>query len=332
MSFTPEEMLRTPEEMLRDHCRMMIKFIMKGNLIPFFGAGVNLADRPLGETFVRGKYLPSGKELSLDLASSYAYPWTERDNLMRVSWHASYKGGADFLYDYLNELFSLDYPLTSVHKFFAGLPRRLADKGYPDRHQLIVTTNYDELLERAFKEAGEPYDLLTYVSDSRNVIEFGKFRYTPDGGTPEIIDEPNQRDLPFERTVILKVHGAVSTTGGERSGFVVTEDDYIDYIEMMTKGSNLIPAVLLGEMVRKPFLFLGYSLSDWNLRVLIKNINKQRRSKYRSWAIMNEPAQWDGTYWDNHDVNLMEWSLTDYVTALDEALNALPDREGVGSR
>jgi hypothetical protein len=309
---------------------MMLSFILKGNLIPFLGAGVNLADRPPGATFQREEYLPSGTELSLNLASSYPYPstWGEEENLMRVSWHASYKGGDDFLFDYLNELFSLKYPLTSVHKFFAGLPKRLQAKGYPGRHQLIVTTNYDELLERAFTDAGEEYDLLSYVSDSPNAFEVGRFRYTPHGGVPKIIDEPNNRDLPFERTVILKIHGAVNTKAGERSGFVITEDDYIDYIERMTKGSNQIPAVLMAAMVRKPFLFLGYSLSDWNLRVLLKSINDQRRLDYRSWAIMNEPKEWDGVYWDTHNVNLLECSLADYVEVLDEELAALPDLTG----
>ena len=30
--------------------------------------------------------------------------------------------------------------------------------------QVILTTNYDDLLERALEEAGEPYDLITYIA------------------------------------------------------------------------------------------------------------------------------------------------------------------------
>ena len=37
-------------------------------------------------------------------------------------------------------------------------------RGYPPE-LVIVTTNYDDALERAFRAANEPFDLVTYVAE-----------------------------------------------------------------------------------------------------------------------------------------------------------------------
>jgi SIR2-like domain len=50
-----------------------------------------------------------------------------------------------------------------IHQLLANIPSILRSCGYAPHYQLIVTTNYDDLLERAFKAAVEPFDLLTYV-------------------------------------------------------------------------------------------------------------------------------------------------------------------------
>ena len=53
----------------------------------------------------------------------------------------------------------------SLHRFLARLPALLRERGAP--HQLIVTTNYDLALERAFEEAGEELDIVAYVATGR---------------------------------------------------------------------------------------------------------------------------------------------------------------------
>ena len=57
------------------------------------------------------------------------------------------------LYRYLHEVFDANYPPTSLHRLFARLPAVLRENGRPQL--LVLTTNYDDLLERAFTEAGE---------------------------------------------------------------------------------------------------------------------------------------------------------------------------------
>ena len=54
----------------------------------------------------------------------------------------------------------------SLHRFFAALPPLLRERGAP--HQLIVTTSYDLALERAFLDAGEEFDVVSYLAAGRN--------------------------------------------------------------------------------------------------------------------------------------------------------------------
>ena len=66
------------------------------------------------------------------------------------------------------------------------------------RGQIILTTNYDDVLERAFEQAGEPFDLLSYSSEEQRS---GMFIHTPPGGKPCVIENPNYyHDLRSKRT------------------------------------------------------------------------------------------------------------------------------------
>ena len=155
-------------ESLNVHYNQILRAITTGRVVPFLGAGVNLCDRPTGHQWQHGQtdYLPAGGELADYLAGSFGYPPTEPKDLARVSQHAAVMSGTGPLYDELREVFDADYSTTHLHRFLATLPATLRDKDHPHPYQLIVTTNYDDLLERAFQEANEPFDLVTYLAES----------------------------------------------------------------------------------------------------------------------------------------------------------------------
>src|SRR5258708_5866460 len=66
------------------------------------------------------------------------------------------------LYEELQQLFGKDYPLTSLHRLLAEIPARLREKGSTAGLPLVITTNYDDVLECAFDAANEPFDLVCY--------------------------------------------------------------------------------------------------------------------------------------------------------------------------
>ena len=249
-------------------------------------------------------------------------------DLVRVSQYASVVTGLGPLYDELHEVFDADYPPGPVHRLLAAMPAVLREHGTPT-YQLIVTTNYDDALERAFREANEPYDLVSYVADKPREHR-GKFMHCGPDLEPRTIERPNEyTDLSLEeRTVILKIHGAIDRTDPERDNYVITEDHYIEYLTR-TDIAQLVPVVLAAKLRRSHFLFLGYSMRDWNLRVILHRIWGEQELPYASWAIQRDPTLIDTKFWSKRNVDILDLPLEEYVEGLQQAVRE-PLGAGVG--
>jgi SIR2-like domain len=320
---------------LSDHYRLVAREILAGRVVPFLGAGANLCGRPEEVTWRPGQFdwLPSGAELSRYLAEMFNYSGKNEDDLVRVSQYVTLTVGAFPLYVELRRLFDGDYPPTALHRFLAQLPAIL--RGYrPDAppYQLIVTTNYDDVLERAFRQEREPFDLVTYDAEGQYR---GKFTHRPHQAEPRTIFEPNSYyDLVTDKlSVVLKIHGAVDRDDESRDSYVITEDHYIDYLAR-TDVSKLFPVTLVRTLRRSHCLFLGYSLRDWNLRVILNRIWGDETLRSKSWAIQRNPDRLDKELWNRRDVMILDVPLEAYVEglreALGEALRAAPARLGGG--
>lgn len=305
------------------HLSALTKALVDGRVIPFLGAGVNLCGRPSQTPWKtrQSEYLPSGDELAAHLAETFGYPSSEPSELARVSQYVALITGAAPLYDELRGVFDGDYPPTQLHRLLAALPAMLREKGYPNPYQLIVTTNYDDVLERTFASEGEPFDVAIYVADGE---QRGKFLHMRPGGATIVIDKPNEyRDLSLDaRSVILKMHGAVNRTDPERDSYVITEDHYIEYLTR-TDLSSLMPVRLAAKLRKSHFLFLGYGLRDWNLRVILHRIWGEQTLHYKSWAIQLEPKVIDQEFWRKRGVDIIDMPLTEYLAQLETRLRTL---------
>ena len=274
----------------------------------------DLADAMLG-----GRLVPvlgtDLAELSAHLAGRFDYPLSDRAALPRVAQYVAIMRGSGPLYDELHAVLSQqDLPPTQVHRFLAGLPPLLRERNVP--HQLIVSTSYDLALERAFLEAGEEFDVVAYLAAGRNR---GKFCHIRPDGTGTLIDRPNEyaTELSLERrTIILKLHGQVDSRL-ERAweSFVVTEDDYIDYLAQ-TEVANVVPVALAAKLRRSHFLFLGYTMADWNLRLLLNRLWGDQPLSYRSWAVQAEATPLEREFWRRRDVDVLETPFENCVATL----------------
>jgi DNA-binding SARP family transcriptional activator len=257
--------------------------------------------------------------LASRLAERFAYPAADATLPLVAQYVATMKGSGP-LYDELHALVDAESEPSAVHRFLAGLPPLLRSRGAP--HQVIVTTDYDLALERAFLEAGEEFDIVSYVATGPNR---GRFSHVRPDGTRIVIELPNQyaSELsPERRTIVLRLHGQVDPTP-EREGesFVVMEDDYIDYLAQ-TGVANVVPVGLTAKLRRSHFLFLGYSMSDWNLRLLMHRLRGDQPLSYRSWAVEPHPTPLEREFWSRREVDVVELELEEYVTLLASHLPA----------
>lgn len=258
-----------------------------GQVIPFLGAGVTFGTRPDGERWQPGApFPPSGKELSQYLAglSSLLYDDDrELDDLAKVaSYFVDSSGVRDSLRQTLREVFALTCEPPHIHTYLArkALYYRDGEPAYAGPKEeretggvplLIVTTNYDDLIEKAFIQEKRPYDLVIYPTDcaeAANSVLWWKDGMSHLG--PEIV-APNRLRIDLSRTnVIYKMHGSIHPERDLES-YVITEDDYVDFLARMTR-QEAIPAQFLRHFRSRHFLFLGYGLNDWNLRVVLRNL------------------------------------------------------------
>src|SRR5258708_22268081 len=341
---------------LREHLQAVAKGIAAGDVVPVLGAGVNRCGRPSDQAFSRGRFLPSGGELTAYLAGQYGFktstevevkcpecgckhkiiqPVSDMQDLSRVSQYAKTEKGDGPLYKELHDIFGAEYPRTRLHRFLANLPRVLRKRGYPS-YQLIVTTNYDDVLERAFQLAREPFDLVIYEAKKdvpNKKARQGKFWHRAHGEPPKLIDAPQKYDkLPIEpvsgkltRTIILKIHGAVDQARFEESSFVITEDDYIDYLTRADI-SKLLPVQLAAKLQRSHYLFLGYSLRDWNLRVMLRRIWGEQQLSWKSWPVQLNSSAWDRKFWAKQGVEYTTADIKKYTLSLRAQVHGLPKR------
>lgn len=116
---------------------------------------------------------------------------------------------------------------------------------------IIVTTNYDRLLDQTLQRAAlKDPTILRYSLDSDRPAE-------------DIMDAPTA-----QRPLLFKIHGDLS----KPESIVITDEDYITFVQRMSDKFHPVPETILFYLKRWPTLFLGYSLRDFNLRLLFQTL------------------------------------------------------------
>ena len=237
-----------------------LQSVEKGASHPFFGAGASLCDRPPEAIWDEkaSHYLPTGKDLADRSATEAEFPSTDphdREDLAKVASYYLEQSARGVLLERLHEIFDRPCEGGRVHCFLADIPEPL----------LIVTTNYDDLLEQAFKSRNRPYHLVVHPTDSKDLAG-AVLWWKPDAIKPEPFPPAKLPLSVSDTTIIYKMHSPVDRRDRTWDSFVISEEDYIDFLSRMT-GQMAIPARFMLHFRDRQFLFLGYGLADWNLRV-----------------------------------------------------------------
>lgn len=296
----------------------------RARVVPFLGAGVNFGTRPPNAKWDKAApFLPGGAELARYLAQLSNFPSTADSDLRDLPKVASYyveAGGREGLRHCLRTVFDRDYPPGDIHTGLSEIAAR-----HP---MLIVTTNYDDLLERAF--ANQRYDLVSHINDTdredwAESVLFHKHR----PGDPDVHQaEPVTPSKLAEKvdlmttSVIYKMHGAIDRRpSNDWDSYVISEDDYVDFLSRMTR-KTAIPPVFLEHFSQRQFLFLGYGLSDWNLRLVLRDVFANRRRRLDpSWAIQRGVSGLESSLWDSRRVDIYDADINQFIRELQKFLS-----------
>jgi HEAT repeat protein len=136
-----------------------------------------------------------------------------------------------------------DVPLTETHRLLANLPLKA-----------IITTNYDNLLERALSQ--------------RNYVKIVDGREAPLAGQDQVS--------------LIKMHGDLETP----STIIITQKDYDGYPE----NHRALIQYVMGFLISCNFLFVGYSLNDQSFHIMYAQARSLfEKSMRRSFAIFKNP-------------------------------------------
>lgn len=298
---------------------LIADLLWQGRVVPFLGAGASMIGRPEGDDVgwepKASTFLPSGVDLARYLAGRVEFPSEDprdRDDLAKVASYYLDLSSRDELRRTLRTAFAERRSVGSLHKLLAAVPAPL----------VIVSTNYDVLLEEAFRDAGKPYDLVVYPGD--HTAYANAVFWWPHGADEPVVQEASDLLIDLERTtVIFKMHGSV-VEAEDWDSFVISEEDYIEFVLRMTNEAA-IPATFFKHFLDRSFLFLGYSLGDWNLRVVLRSLSKTRgralqTAKARNdWAIQKDPSELEQRLWENRGVHIFNVKLDEFVDRLAQA-------------
>jgi SIR2-like domain len=297
--------------------------LKEGTVVPFLGAGASMIQTEAKEeawNFDLPKRLPSGGELAQFLASETEFPAPEPSDMKNLAKVCSYYAdisGRGRLRSRLRQALNHEFDFGVLHTLLAKQPTPL----------LIVLTNYDTFLERAFDKEGKPYDLVVYPADLKD--NANAVQWWPYGAKEPQLSAPNALNFDIDEklrttSIIFKMHGTVAASSARWDHFVITEEDYIDFLSRMTANSA-IPSIFYPYFHERSFLFLGYGLGDWNLRVVLKNLTRGMASWSGaaaadeippSWAIQRNPSLLEQTLWRKRNVEIFQMEIDEFVSRL----------------
>jgi hypothetical protein len=243
----------------------LVNAVKKRECVLFLGAGVHYPP-PQDSSYLypEEQRLPLGERFSNDLADECIAQLNEEQNaqkqqkkreyldknravLQRISWYYERIPNKD-----RSKLVNRINAALVPGKEPSPLVRALAEIDFT----VVITTNYDRLFEKALGKAGKDPIIRIYdPASDRRTKDFP--------GTP---DEPKQ---PW----FFKMHGCIS----DPDSIVITDEDYINFVMRMGDSEYFhpVPQKLRVQFKDWPTLFVGYSLLDYNLRLLFRTLRRQ---------------------------------------------------------
>jgi hypothetical protein len=307
--------------------------LARGECLPFLGAGASLDDTIPSD-------LPQGWELAKTMTEQLGLKWHDHLRLSTAAFYYEFfRGGRKALNSLLRETIGNPKipPSAAIRKLIKIL--RIAEASEVNGEKIktvVATTNYDQQFERAYQEEFQRQPSIIVYQGAWNPLE--QERISLNVGLNHELDRYGIAWFPTtEPTTLYKIHGCISLATDSKQNLVITDEDYINFL------ANSLASVdeerrLLTHFTRRfktnRILFIGYSLEDWNFRVVFKSTAEQRKDNEFSYAVQyypnypaetrEEQARIDATesFWHDKRVHILNVRASDFLGDLLEMMPA----------
>jgi len=128
---------------------------------------------------------------------------------------------------------------------------------------VYITTNYDDFMVQALESRGKKPD--------QEICRWNKNLKKSKRMSSDFDPTP-------EKPLVFHFHGSYKIP----KSLVLTEDDYLDFFAANSMGQNLLPPRIQEALTGTSLLFLGYSITDWDFRVLFRILADYLKEKDRT--------------------------------------------------
>lgn len=224
-------------------------------LVLFVGAGVSA-----------NSGLPTWYDLINTFAKELGIPFENGsvDSFLKISQYYYNDRKEKEYFDLIDKIFNINYEPNEIHKMlFEFFP------------QHVITTNYDELLEKQINQSQLLYDIVT-----------------------------KNEDLPYSigNKMIIKMHGDL-----KQRNIVLKEDDYLNYNENFKLIDIFVKSLFSSYLI----LFVGFSPDDPNFKIVfhwVKNILKGSFKQAYLLECKNDFNRIEFNYYQNKGINILYYS------------------------
>jgi hypothetical protein len=233
-----------PETLSDTDWDMLVDRIKKGQCTPFVGSGASYPN------------IPTARQIAEKWAGDVGFPFDDCSDLAKVAQFISVRSDPIRPKEMFIEQYRTAAPpdfndLYEPHRVLADLPL-----------PVYITTNYDDFLFRALGRTQIGPD--RFKNPQRELCKWNQ-QITP-GKTR--LGKRQPLEASSEAPIIFHLHGAMD----QAESMVLTEDDYLDFLIKIGKDETLLPRRIEQAFTSTSLLFVGYSLNDWNFRVLFRSI------------------------------------------------------------
>lgn len=162
----------------------------------------------------------------------------------------------------------------------------------------IITTNYDLVIEKAYQQiSNRMQSLVVFKKDTERVEKKIK----------------NQDDL-----IYIKLHGCITDIYDPDFPLIITTDQYINHKD---KRKHLFQRYLTLSY-DFPFVFVGQSLLDPDLRAIMLELDQLKTAKPRSYLVNPNLTDADIRFWTNKKITHINLSFSDFLNNLNNKIPA----------
>jgi tetratricopeptide (TPR) repeat protein len=242
------------------------------------------AGASIGAVHPQKKIPPTGKELAELIAGKFLGSEFRDRPLSQVS-----------------ELAISETDIIKVQEFIASIFRDF----YPaDFHMLIpkfiwsaiATTNFDLIIERAYDQVKQSLQQLVAFRKNGERVQ-------------EKLKSPNS-------VAYLKLHGCITDISDPNVPLILTPDQYVTH----KKGRSHLFDRLQILACDFPFLFVGHSLSDLDIRTILLELSALGDARPRSYLLAPEVTPSEIRFWEGKKIQSIQMSFKDFLIQLNDSI------------